>query len=186
MSWRDNIGPEPEQEVEGAGGERDGILVGVEGGDAGLGADVGGALDRGQLPYEVGKLRVSQEGGLVALVELVCRLPLPGADQLQVEVGEHGVEELRQLGLVGVGGLGDPELEARVLLLDGRGVGGGGRQPHGVVGGGLRAEEEGAEGEVRQRHGGANAEAAQGRGRGAVAAAALGAGLNVGDAPEVK
>ena len=37
-----------------------------------------------------------------------------------VEVGEEGVEQLGQLGLVVVLGLGDPELEGSVLGLGGR------------------------------------------------------------------
>ena len=45
------------------------------------------------------------------LVELLRHLPLPRTDQLQIEVGEHGVEQLGQLGLEGVRGLGDPELK---------------------------------------------------------------------------
>ena len=95
---------------EGPVGEGDGVLgAGVPAHDL-LALDV---LQRGDGAEELdegGELGVAEEGRLVALVELERVRALPGHDELDEEVGEGRVEELRQLGLEVVRGLADPDL----------------------------------------------------------------------------
>ncbi len=55
---------------------------------------------------------------LVSLMELLRDLLLSRAHQLQVEVREHRVEQLRQLRLVDVRGLRDPYLWTNLTFED--------------------------------------------------------------------
>ena len=57
-------------------------------------SDVVRRRDVGELPDEVGELKVAGERRLVLFDELGCGKLVTGADQLEVEVGEQRVQEL--------------------------------------------------------------------------------------------